>query len=364
MWENLDAPSGGLGASDFGVESLIELCMIRVRQSSPVPHLAGFGRGIITGSSPSHSQQGGIMNVSWKKYMKVGIVHFMAFPSVLKGEGPILESLEKVVTDDFFDVIEITTIKDSGVREKAKKMLASSKVTVTYGSQPVQLVNKLNLNSFDAAERGKALEMCKVCVDEAYDVGAVGVAFLSGADPGSERRQQATDLLIDSFDQLCAHASSKGAIKVVLETFDRDIDKKALIGPNSEGVSLSQRIRKKHSNFGLMLDLSHLPLQHETAGQALRTAKDHLVHAHMGNCVMKDKAHPAYGDNHPRFGVSGGENDVPQVVEYIKTLMEIGYLSENKPAILSFEVKPMADESSEIVIANAKRTLREAWELV
>jgi sugar phosphate isomerase/epimerase len=304
------------------------------------------------------------MNVSWKKYMKVGIVHFMAFPPVLKGEGPILESLEKVLTDDFFDVIEITTIKDSGVREKARKMLASSKVTVTYGSQPVQLVNKLNLNSFDAAERSKALEMCKACVDEAYEMGAIGVAFLSGADPGQERRQQATDLLVDSLSQICAYAGSKGNIKVVVETFDRDIDKKALIGPNAEGVSLSQRIRQKHSNFGLMLDLSHLPLQHETSEQALRIAKDHLVHAHMGNCVMRDKTHPAYGDNHPRFGVPGGENDVPQVVEYIRALMQIGYLNEKNPAILSFEVKPMADESSEIIIANAKRTLREAWELV
>jgi sugar phosphate isomerase/epimerase len=304
------------------------------------------------------------MNVSWKKYMKVGIVHFMAFPPVLKGEGPILESLEKVLTDDFFDVIEITTIKDKGVREKAKKMLASSKMTVTYGSQPVQLVNKLNLNSVDAVERAKALETCKACVDEAYEMGAIGVAFLSGADPGPEGRQQATDLLVDSFNQICGYASSKGTIKVVLETFDRDIDKKALIGPNSEGVSLSQRIRQKHSNFGLMLDLSHLPLQHETSEPALRIAKDHLVHAHMGNCVMRDKTHPAYGDNHPRFGVPGGENDVPQVVEYIRALMQIGYLNEKNPAILSFEVKPMADEASEIVIANAKRTLREAWELV
>ena len=182
--------------------------------------------------------------------------------------------------------------------------------------------------------------------------------------PAPEGRQQATDLLVDSLSQICAYASSKGNIKVVVETFDRDIDKKALIGPNAEGVSLSQRIRQKHSNFGLMLDLSHLPLQHETSEQALRIAKDHLVHAHMGNCVMRDKTHPAYGDNHPRFGVPGGENDVPQVVEYIRVLMQIGYLNEKNPAILSFEVKPMADESSEIIIANAKRTLREAWELV
>jgi len=304
------------------------------------------------------------MNVSWKKYMKVGLVQFMAFPQVLKGEGPVLETLEKVLTDDFFDVVEITTIKDPGVRAQAKKMLASSKMTVTYGSQPVQLVNKLNLNSFESGERNKALEMCKACVDEAYEMGAIGVAFLSGADPGPERRKEATDLLADSLNQICAYASSKGPIKVVLETFDRNIDKKALIGPNAEGASLSEKIRQKHSNFGLMLDLSHLPLQHESSDQALKVARQHLVHAHMGNCVMRDKSHPAYGDNHPRFGIPGGENDVPQVVEYIRVLMQIGYLNDKNPPILSFEVKPMADESSEIVIANAKRTLRDAWEQV
>jgi hypothetical protein len=84
----------------------------------------------------------------------------------------------------------------------------------------------------------------------------------------------------------------------------------------------------------------------------------------MGNCVMRDKNHPAYGDQHPRFGLPGGENDVPQVVEYIRTLIRIGYLQEGNPRILSFEVKPMPGESSEIVLANAKRTLRDAWELV
>lgn len=304
------------------------------------------------------------MNVSWKKYLKVGVVHFMAFPQTLKGEGPVLETLEQVLTDDFFDVIEITTIRDKEVRRRAKAMLDSSKITVTYGSQPVQLVNKLNLNSFDSAERSQALERCKACIDEAVEMGAFGAAFLSGPDPGPEKRKEATELLFDSLSQLCAHAANQGDLKVVVETFDQDIDKKALVGPNAEAALLSARLRKEHNNFGLMLDLSHLPLQHETIEHALNAAKDHLVHAHVGNCVLRDRNHPAYGDQHPRFGLPGGENDVPQVTEYIRMLMKIGYLKENAPRILSFEVKPMADESSEIVLANAKRTLREAWELV
>jgi len=305
------------------------------------------------------------MNNSWKKYMKVGLVHFMAFPEVQKGNGPILETLKLILADDFFDVVEITTINDLSIRQKVREMLVTSKVTVAYGSQPVQLANKLNLNSFNDQERSYAVERCLACVDEAVEIGAVGIAFLSGSHPGNDKRVEATNLLFDSFSKICAHATSQDTnLKVVLETFDFDIDKKALIGPNSEAVEFSQRIRESHNNFGLMLDLSHLPLQRESIEDALSIAREHIVHAHMGNCVVKDANHFAYGDQHPRFGIEGGENDVEEVVNYIRMLIQIGYLKENEPRILSFEVKPVAGEASEIVIANAKRTLREAWELV
>jgi sugar phosphate isomerase/epimerase len=304
------------------------------------------------------------MNEGWNSYMKLGLIHFMAYPQIIKGEGPVLETLEKILCDDFFDAVEITTIKDPIVRGKARKMLASSKMIVAYGSQPVQLINKLNLNSFDSSERSKVVETCKACVDEAYEMGAIGVGFLSGPDPGSERRGEATAHLQHSLEQLCDYAASKGNIKVALETFDRDIDKKALMGPNREATLLSARIRERYSNFGLMLDLSHFPLQHESTREALYAAKDQLIHAHMGNCILRDKDQLGYGDAHPRFGIPGGESDVPELAEYLKTLLEIGYLNKANPGILSFEVKPMADESSDVVIANAKRTFRQAWALV
>ena len=235
------------------------------------------------------------MDVSWKKYMQVGLVHFMAFPEVLTGEGPVLETLDSVLTDDFFDVIEITTIRDPEVRKAAREMLVSSKIVVTYGSQPVQLVNKLDLNSLDADTRQAAIDRCLACVDEAVEMGCRGVAFLSGPHPGEEKRQAATDLLVDSFDRICSHADAMGDLKVVVETFDFDIDKKALIGPNAEAVSFSARVRQKHDNFGLMLDLSHLPLQRETTRHALHVAKDHLVHAHMGNCLLYTSPSPRDG---------------------------------------------------------------------
>ena len=58
---------------------------------------------------------------SLHKYMKVGLIHFMAYPSTIKGDGPVCETIRKIAVDDYFTAIEITTINDKTEREKAKK---------------------------------------------------------------------------------------------------------------------------------------------------------------------------------------------------------------------------------------------------
>ena len=45
------------------------------------------------------------MNIPLHNIIRPGIVHFMAFPATMKGEGPILETCRQVLTDDFFEVI-------------------------------------------------------------------------------------------------------------------------------------------------------------------------------------------------------------------------------------------------------------------
>jgi len=198
-------------------------------------------------------------------------------------------------------------------------------------------------------------------VDEAYEIGAKSLAFLSGKDPGEGERDQAFKLLISSINEICEYAKSKGDLRIALEIFDREIDKKCLIGPANEAKMVAEEVRKEFDNFGLMVGLSHLPLLKETPVQAIMPVKDYLVHAHKGNCILKDKEHSAYGDQHPRFGIAGGENDVEELKVFLRVLLDIGFLNHKNPPIVSFEVKPLSDESSEVVIANAKRVLREAW---
>ena len=52
---------------------------------------------------------------------------------------------------------------------------------------------------------------------------------------------------------------------------------------------------------------------------------------------------------------------MPQLVEFLRELFEIGSLGRGRRPVVAFQVKPMPRESSGAVIANAKRTLLEAW---
>jgi len=303
---------------------------------------------------------------SWDKYLNIGTIHFMSFPEVMKGEGPIAETLEKILANDFFTAVEITRIKDDKVREAVKGMLKSSHVVAAYGAQPVLLSKKLDLNSLNEGDRRIAIDEIKKCIDEAAYLGVKGVAVLSGPHPGRESESEALLKLLGSLDELCGYCSQYN-LKLELESFDFDVDKKCLIGKSDLARDLAIEVRKKHSNFGLILDLSHFPIQYEPTKVALENCAPYTTHLHIGNCVLKDKSHPVYGDMHPRFGVEGGENDVQQVTEFFATLFELGWLNgsggnkQGEKPIVSFEVKPMPGENSSIVLANTIRVFKTAW---
>jgi len=288
-------------------------------------------------------------------YMKVGIVQLMAFP-----DADTVESIKKIAEDEFFGAIEIASIPDD-IRADVDKILEASKLVVGYVGQAALLNQKLDLNSPIPQQREAAISQIKSGVDEAYSLGAKQLAVLSGPAPTKDKYEQAKELLADSLIQICVYAQSKGDLNITLEIFDRDIDKKCLIGPTVEAVQVAKEVRRRYPNFGLMVDLSHLPLLKESADLALKTARDYLAHVHMGNCILKDKNHPAYGDKHPPFGLAAGENDVEQVRLFLKALMEIEYIGEGKQNVVAFEVKPLSGQSPEVVVASAKRTLMEAW---
>ena len=287
----------------------------------------------------------------------------MAFPSTMKGEGPIVETCKKILTDPFFEVIEITWIKDPAAKAKVKSLLNGSAVEVKYGAQPRLLSQKLDLNHADEAARKRAVDEIKLAIEEAADMGIRDVGALSGGcGVSKEERPAAMDRLEKSLVELCRYAAKHGC-NIVLEVFDCDIDKKCLIGPASAAREISERVKRSCKNFGLMVDLSHIPLLGESPAEALQPVRDHIAHIHIGNAYFKDKQDPAWGDQHPRFGYPGSMNDVPEIVEFLRELFAINYLTTDgsRRGAVSFEIKPVGDEDSDVMIAAAKRKLLEAW---
>jgi len=300
-------------------------------------------------------------------YCLVGIVHPMAFPETAEGEGPIIETLSRIAGDSFFSAVEVTEMKEAKVRAEAARMLATSGMDVIFAAQPALLRQGLSLCDLEPGKRQKAIDACKAMIEQAYELGASILALTSGPDPGKSSRREAAEALVDSLKQLCGDAQEKPVermLTISLENFDRDVDKRCLIGPTQEAAQVAEAVKGEYSNFGLTIDLSHQPLLRESVDEMVLAAVDHLVHVHIGNCVAEDSGNPAYGDRHPRFGVPGGAVGVEELKRFLEALVYGGYFKRNTPTtmpVVSFEVCPGENESSDLVIANAKRALTQAW---
>lgn len=302
------------------------------------------------------------MKESMHKYFKIGTIHFMSYPQTLKGEGPIVDTLQKILCDDYFDAVELTWIKSDEVRHQVHTMLEEAGITVCYGAQPRLLTTGLNPNATDEADRLSAEATLMEAVDEAEYLGANGIAFFAGKY-NEETKDLSYQQLLKTTKTLCAYAQTKG-MSIEVEVFDYDVDKKSLIGPAPLAARFAAEIRETFSNFGLLVDLSHIPQTHETSRFVIQTLKPYITHLHFGTAVLGDPTMEAYGDTHTRFNFPNSANSVKELTGFLKCLKDENMFNSEDPLVLSFEVKPWKDENPDLVIANTKRVLNRAWALL
>lgn len=292
-----------------------------------------------------------------------GIVQYVAFPEVLQGEGPIYETIHAIALDGTFEAIETTWIKDTQTRKKVSNLLSYAGLRVSFNAGPPYSFQHVNIASLDRSEREKSVATAKKLVDDAYYLNAEIHGVVSGPDPGITLREEGRKVLIDSLIRLSEYAHSQNKEKplvISLEPVDRDIHRKGLIGPIADAITVAKKIKEQCPNFGLTLDLSHLPQLGEKIEDAVPITKGFLVNVHIGNSVVSDSSHPLYGDEHPRIGFAQGSNTENEVVRFFRELRKTGFF-QNKP-IVSQEVKPQSGEDPWVLIALTKRQIRRAWE--
>ncbi|MDR1573782.1 MAG: sugar phosphate isomerase/epimerase [Clostridiales Family XIII bacterium] len=303
------------------------------------------------------------MKDSPHKYFRIGIVLFMKHPGMAKGLDPnTLEYVRRIAYDDYFDAIEINWIHDGKTRSEVARLLDQAHMTVCYGAQPRFLTTGLNPNDTDEDERQKAEASLFEAVDEAKEMGAKGVAFLAGKWKPETKELQYGQLL-KTTRNLCDYAKTKDMF-VELEVFDFDIDKASLIGPAPYAARFAADMRTTHNNFGLLIDLSHIPMTYETSEFVVRTLRPYITHFHVGNTVCADPAAEGYGDYHQRFGFPNSSVDTPEVLEYLRVLKTEGFFDATTRPVFSFELRPWQDEDPEAVIAGSKRVLNRAWAIL
>lgn len=302
------------------------------------------------------------MQSSYLSYMRLGLVHFMAYPFAMTGEGPILESIREVLKDSDFGAIELTRIADPEARRQAGALAKQAGVTVYYGAQPQLMRNKENINSLDESLRQRGVERMKRCIDEAVEMGAAGIAYLAGHFE-QDRIEDYYQALVKSTCEICEYAKAHGNLPVNLEVFDYDVEKFSLIGPAPLAQRFAQDICTRYDNFGLMIDLSHITQLRESFDENMDGIVPYIKHVHLATSVLEEGA-AAYGDQHPGFYFDKSVVDTDMLAVFLKKLFQIGYLAEGKKPTVSFEIKPWGDEDSAMLVSGAKRFLQEAWEKV
>ena len=310
------------------------------------------------------------MRDSWHKYMSLGYVHTVAFPNGAKGEGPIKDQVAQLLADDAYRAVEVSWVKDPEEREKLAEFLAEADVDVVFLTSFPMTAHGVYFCDLSEEGRQAAVELGKKLIDEAYLYGARMMLVGSGPDPGSEKRAEGLKQLAKSLGELCSYARSKAkdhVLTITLEHFDREIDKKFLLGPTAETAAFIRELRQEHDNLGITLDQSHLYQLGEDAEESARLAGECIVHAHFANCIVKDSSHALYGDKHTPFSVPGGEVGPEQIARFLEALAKSGYFSRPQPTrrpVVSLEVNVMSGEGSpEEIIQATKEAFLKGWEL-
>ena len=124
--------------------------------------------------------------------------------------------------------------------------------------------------------------------------------------------------------------------------FDREIDKKRLIGPSDYSARPTQRIVREDLRIRDECTISAIARSSSKWRKtALTPASRPRPSTSTSAMRWSTPASPATAICTPRLRLAGGANDVPELVDFLRGLFKIGYLSpgEKRPWV-GFEIKP------------------------
>jgi sugar phosphate isomerase/epimerase len=303
------------------------------------------------------------MDTPITEYARLGLVHHMLYPDC--GEHPTehVGTLKAIAARSDIETFDCCLPYDEGARaELIPTLRACGKVDLTFATHFFPL-RKLSLCTTSVTEQAQVRMIMRDMVAQAAASGATGFIFASGG-PSPDRATPAHHAAFASFCRWLCNELRPHGISALLEPFDMTIDKKFLYGPTVACVALIEALRPAVTNLGLELDMAHLPLMGESFEHAIRAAAPHLRRVHLGNCVLRDPAHPRYGDTHPPMGYPGGEIGEPELTDILRLLLDVGFLDRRRRGNVVIEMTPWPGKTVDETVTDAFARLQAAWKCV
>lgn len=277
------------------------------------------------------------MSVIW------GINHMFLYPKSIVDQKVHTDTLKKLAASADLDALDAWVWRGDASKEEIKILRDSGKM-INYNIGD-RFGEEISLpSSADVAQRERAYDLMMREIGYALEIGSKKIIFGSGPDV-PEDREGAKERFFEHIAKVMNQLPKD--VEFSFEPTDRDIDKYFLFGPLDETVSFIKEMRQNvNPNIGLLLDMCHIPLVHESLDTAVAKGIEVLNHIHLGNCVISNPQNPYRGDKHPPFGYADSEYNEDDCLEFIRILQQAGYFDKENTTI-SFEMRPYENVSSE-----------------
>ena len=243
-----------------------------------------------------------------REFARLGLVHHMLYPRCTDDAAHHAATLREFVTRSDIETFDCCLPYGNKWREKLVAAIrASGKADVTFATHLFPL-RKISLASTSPAEQGLIRVWFQDQINQAAEIGATGFIFASGADLPEAERPAGRRAFSDFCRWFCEQLRPHG-ITALLEPFDRTFDKKFLYGPTSECVELIRSLAPDVDNLG----------------------------------------------------IEGGEIDVPQLVQILRALRKVGYLSAFRRGALVLEMQPFPGQTPDQTVTASLARLACAW---
>lgn len=273
----------------------------------------------------------------------LGINHMFLYPDSMVDGNIHTETLKKLAENPLMDALDCWVWPAHAKEELQILKDCGKHINYNIGDRPGDV--PVFPATKDAKERAYALDILRREAEFAVECGAKKIIFGSGPDVPEERsdaRKRFAEFVLDWSRELPKD------ICLAVEPVDWDIDKFALLGSPEDTIECVNMIREGgYENAGILLDMGHVPIMHETLKSAIEKCGEYINHIHLGSCVMKNKDNPLYGDKHPCWGAPDGEYTEKDGEEMLRLLKAARYLSRGYDQTISFEMRPLIGKDSE-----------------